>query len=1364
MKKKVVSLVIVFLLIVSVTAQTEVFEKECGFFCKLENWLSGGQALAGKAIPSDLKETFTAKNSKNEDVVFRYEPGLVYIKDRGDFYVYRSPNRNVIFVSVSGDQVFPRAIQAGLNTEMYIVKSSKSDLFASSATPSLAAPAEVSSTPPALTEITLAETRARSNAEARFEAIDTEKIDVLDDEDRVRNDLLDAHKSITRARNDAARRADTVAADYVVKELNDKFSDKLSRNKALADIHAQIETLKHRRSVGGENCFLLIFRCDQDLTTLAQDSNTNIVERTAAKLILQEREKHAKVNSYSVKLAREEKALTELRTAAFQRARDGVNNGNIKTGLASKAEVTNLLSDETFTQIPIANLRTYSEDSSDTVRQIAAKIVLEQLSAQDLVEKVVKTAAAAAPPAPSPTASAEVPATVANIPVNNDGNLQDDAGNIFDIITGVLIQSIEPGKLSDDQFSAVGNKILYRSQDKANEFYKNIEEKGYYFDPKSGATVYRFKDGSLEVHYIGGKVLQLTDPKAAKFLEVVNPIDQVNRELFLSKDAIGTPKVFQGEEIINGLSQRGVYANNFGDVYELKSDGTIIVKDPVFSEGDSNGFDYDDYINENSFLNGKLDKTVGSTYIDPNTGYTYVVAESNGKPWIFRVHSFRVSHYPPNIGQRISGEPDPNVVGYFKDEKVDKIVIATNFRFVKDDLIGHWEYLIPEDDSWKTLDRSSPSSFELFERHPEVVIYRLPDSDEFEYRQLKSGNWERRAKNSNIWQQHDDFTNQLKLLKDLGDLIVLQGLVIKKAPVTTKSVTQQILNQKLLREDYGSITAQAEVSNQEGDEAFDKYLNAETKDEKEKYLAEARGHWQNARNAEKTAANLLRKGDIIRPAKAGVLSEGEFDSLSLIKEDLQTFARGGKSAEVAALELELDIAEKAGETNKAAELKKGIEKAKNSQDEATHSDAFKRAQALSNRIKNQLGSSVITQLRLTQGFDAEAAALRSEHNAASGDKNKQKEIGKRLAELDQKQAADIAKLKAELDLNCKNNKICLNERQARGLLKESDETEDYAQKVEDQGDWWEFLGSTGYRVFVTGDHDFGNIVSGVSGLISKVGSYQPLSNLLIPDITKDWQKNANSEFIQRFAKYDAFMAESICLDDNELRSEQPGQTAVFVQTQSGTYQHVAALFAERSGDEEKLFVACTRDEQDEALRCREGVGNEEDQICKENGFCYNNRDAEEPVKGWFYKISWGVTAPADDGFTPYVDEAGNAMKFNIGVRKRDKKTFTWLYESDEAFGKNVIVLANGEGDQDTLAFYSDVDYEDVCIAIQDGYRPISYHSGAGALSPFKEFKPVEDLCRSFKKLAHKEVDFLNSNKITTSKSPSKGNVRRSRQI
>src|SRR3989344_9103049 len=154
MKKKVVSLVIVFLLIVSVTAQTEVFEKECGFFCKLENWLSGGQALAGKAIPPGLKETFTAKNSKNEDVVFTYEPRVVYIKDKGDFYVYRSLNRNVIFVSVSGDQVFPRAIKAGLNTETYIVKSSKTDLFASSTTPTKATPPAPAPTAPATELVT----------------------------------------------------------------------------------------------------------------------------------------------------------------------------------------------------------------------------------------------------------------------------------------------------------------------------------------------------------------------------------------------------------------------------------------------------------------------------------------------------------------------------------------------------------------------------------------------------------------------------------------------------------------------------------------------------------------------------------------------------------------------------------------------------------------------------------------------------------------------------------------------------------------------------------------------------------------------------------------------------------------------------------------------------------------------------------------------------------------------------------------------------------------------------------------------------------------------------------------------------------
>ncbi|MBI4983115.1 hypothetical protein HZC32_00520 [Candidatus Woesearchaeota archaeon] len=58
------------------------------------------------------------------------------------------------------------------------------------------------------------------------------------------------------------------------------------------------------------------------------------------------------------------------------------------------------------------------------------------------------------------------------------------------------------------------------------------------------------------------------------------------------------------------------------------------------------------------------------------------------------------------------------------------------------------------------------------------------------------------------------------------------------------------------------------------------------------------------------------------------------------------------------------------------------------------------------------------------------------------------------------------------------------------------------------------------------------------------------------------------------------------------------------------------------------------------------------QVCI-NEVCYADKDedgepdSEKSLEGYFYKITWAVAAPSDEKLTPFIDENGVAVSFNI---------------------------------------------------------------------------------------------------------------------
>lgn len=211
--------------------------------------------------------------------------------------------------------------------------------------------------------------------------------------------------------------------------------------------------------------------------------------------------------------------------------------------------------------------------------------------------------------------------------------------------------------------------------------------------------------------------------------------------------------------------------------------------------------------------------------------------------------------------------------------------------------------------------------------------------------------------------------------------------------------------------------------------------------------------------------------------------------------------------------------------------------------------------------------------------------------------------------------------------------------------------------------------------------------------IGSLGSWRGSSNWLAPDLTKDFV-DFSDEYFGRKLQLGEHITKAYCEYDSRSSADIPGQSSLFIEGAGGTYQFVAAMQAERSGGQTPIL--CNDDpEIKEEDRCPGEL------VCKDQ-LCYDNEDAERPEAGYFYKIIWGVTAPQDQAYTPYIDEDGTSVKFNL----KFKGASDWLYErEDGSAGDEVIELNNGAKDQGVILDYSQKIHNEACIIFNERYRP-----------------------------------------------------------
>ncbi len=246
-------------------------------------------------------------------------------------------------------------------------------------------------------------------------------------------------------------------------------------------------------------------------------------------------------------------------------------------------------------------------------------------------------------------------------------------------------------------------------------------------------------------------------------------------------------------------------------------------------------------------------------------------------------------------------------------------------------------------------------------------------------------------------------------------------------------------------------------------------------------------------------------------------------------------------------------------------------------------------------------------------------------------------------------------------------------------------------------------------------------IQSIYSITNNFKSYPAISNLLFgeADFYKDWRSKWDKAFAPLLASN--WFPSAIC-ENNALHWQdiEPEGKAV-IKTTSGTYQAVASIQMERSPEASPILCHKNPDEEsDELFIC------DSRQVCVDDTFCYadqdrdNEPDSDEPLKGYFYKVTWAVSSPQDEAFTPLVDENGVAVSFNVFLYPGAVP----MYNLNGNIA-SPIQLQNGASDRDAIIKYSTNVYDQACIRWNQA--PVSINI-AGRDGVAAGYGAIEDVC------------------------------------
>jgi len=274
-----------------------------------------------------------------------------------------------------------------------------------------------------------------------------------------------------------------------------------------------------------------------------------------------------------------------------------------------------------------------------------------------------------------------------------------------------------------------------------------------------------------------------------------------------------------------------------------------------------------------------------------------------------------------------------------------------------------------------------------------------------------------------------------------------------------------------------------------------------------------------------------------------------------------------------------------------------------------------------------------------------------------------------------------------------------------------------------------------FKKYFSGNTKFSKSMTKAITILNSATRWRGINSLVMG--SESWYKNYVSVMEEAFAKALAVenVAREACQYQQQSRDKRDGQNAVFIVTAPQVYQFVGSIQAEKNT--RKTYLTCTQDENYDYTICPEGLE------CKE-GICYEKND---PVLSFQYKLSWGVLAPQDVRKTPYIDENGKSVKFNVLLTNGDdcSSTGKYLYNRPRSKDKEVIELSNGGSDKDTIVDYSQKNYGTACICFSDKY-----------LSQDRTGNKVHQICAKIANVEQEEVtyDMETPDTVTTTSSSS----------
>jgi hypothetical protein len=240
--------------------------------------------------------------------------------------------------------------------------------------------------------------------------------------------------------------------------------------------------------------------------------------------------------------------------------------------------------------------------------------------------------------------------------------------------------------------------------------------------------------------------------------------------------------------------------------------------------------------------------------------------------------------------------------------------------------------------------------------------------------------------------------------------------------------------------------------------------------------------------------------------------------------------------------------------------------------------------------------------------------------------------------------------------------------------------------------------------FVRGAQIGVNSVYAITGELGK--TYSSLNQLWQDE---QWYKDWTGVFDKQFAPAlgSQWFPSAICEGNYDI---EPEGTAM-IKTVSGTYQAIAHIEAEVTPDQSPVLCSRNPDaESDEEWICGK------EQVCVEDNFCYADADGDkEPdndqiLEGYFYKITWAVSAPRDETFTPYRDENGVAVSFNVILYNGADELPLYKRGGDSV---GPIELNNGERDSDVFTQFSANPYNEVCIVWENAPSSVEIKKNIG---------------------------------------------------